>query len=124
MNDMTGKTEDAERVIDLATFRALEESVGADFVKELVDTFLGDAPSMLSDLRSALAARDPDRFRRVAHSLKSNSNTFGALALGALARQLEVDGLERSLAAAPDPLARLVEEYARVERALKTLRDG
>ena len=123
MNDMTEKTK-AERTIDLATFRALQDAVGSDFVKELVDTFLGDAPTMIADLRAAAAARDPDRFRRAAHSLKSNSNTFGALELGALARQLEVDGLERSLAAGADPLARLAQEYARVAQSLKTLRDG
>ena len=124
MNDMTGKTQQTERTIDLATFRALQDAVGADFVKELVDTFLEDAPNMLSDLRSAVAARDTDRFRRAAHSLKSNSNTFGALELGAMARSLEVDGLERTLAATPDPLPRLLQEYARVEQSLKMLRDG
>ena len=123
MSEKTGNMGKPE-TIDLATFRALEASVGAEFVKELVDTFLGDAPNMLADLRSAVAARDAERFRRVAHSLKSNSNTFGALALGELARSLEVDGLERSLAAGADPLARLLQEYARVEQALKTLRDG
>ena len=37
---------------------------------------------------------DADRFRRAAHSLKSNSNTFGALRLAALARELELNGLD------------------------------
>ena len=49
---------------------------------------------MLAELRSARAAGDAERFRRAAHSLKSNSNTFGALALGALARELELNGLD------------------------------
>ena len=34
---------------------------------------------MLAELRDALAGGDADAFRRAAHSLKSNSNTFGAL---------------------------------------------
>ena len=34
----------------------------------------------------------PMRFRRAAHSLKSNGETFGATALAALARELELDG--------------------------------
>ena len=46
----------------------------------------------------ALAAGDAERFRRAAHSLKSNSNTFGALALGALARELELGGLDAATA--------------------------
>ena len=53
---------------------------------------------MLDDLRDALAARDADRFRRAAHSLKSNSNTFGARTLGAMARDLELGGLDAALA--------------------------
>ena len=69
--------------IDAATFDALKETTGAEFVLELVDTFLQEAPVMLQELRGALAAKDADKFRRIAHSLKSNSNTFGALTLGA-----------------------------------------
>ena len=83
--------------IDLATFRGLEETAGADFVAELVDTFVAEAPLMLAELRSARAVCDAERFRRTAHSLKSNCNTFGALALGAQARALELNGLD------PDP---------------------
>ena len=62
---------------------------------ELVDTFLEEAPRMLDELRAALAAKDADRFRRAAHSLKSNSNTFGALKLGAMARDLELSAWRR-----------------------------
>ena len=76
--------------IDRATFEALKQTTGAEFVLELVDTFLQEAPVMLEDLRRALAAKDADKFRRTAHSLKSNSNTFGALTLGAMARELEL----------------------------------
>ena len=62
-----------QATIDLATFEALKEAAGADFVQELVGTFLDEAPTMIGDLRSALAANDANRFRRAAHSLKSNS---------------------------------------------------
>jgi len=117
-NDMTQPT------IDQATFDELKETAGAEFVVELVDTFLAEAPPMLDDLRSALAAGDADRFRRAAHSLKSNSNTFGASALGAMARELELGGLDRALAAGGAPLAALVDEYARVAAALAELRDA
>jgi HPt (histidine-containing phosphotransfer) domain-containing protein len=112
-----------EKNFDITTFKTLQETVGADFVKELVDTFLEDAPNMLDDLRGALAAGDADRFRRAAHTLKSNSNTFGALGLGAIARELEVSGLDRARAGA-DPLARLMQEYSRVAETLKELRDA
>ena len=82
--------------IDSEIFKELQGSAGEDFVVELVDTFLADAPHMLSALRKSLAAGDADGFRRAAHSLKSNSHTFGAMTLGALARELEHGGLERA----------------------------
>jgi HPt (histidine-containing phosphotransfer) domain-containing protein len=110
--------------IDRATFDALEETTGAEFVRELVDTFLQEAPAMLSDLRTALAARDADTFRRAAHSLKSNSNTFGALALGAMARELELAGVAKVIGDGGQPLDALVQEYARVAAALTELRDA
>ena len=113
-----------EPTIDPATFAELQENAGAEFVVELVDTFLAEAPLMLDDLRSALAASDADRFRRAAHSLKSNANTFGALPLGALARELELTGLDCALAAGAGPLDALAGEYARVAVALAELRDA
>jgi histidine phosphotransfer protein HptB len=79
--------------IDRAIFNELQDSAGADFVVELVNTFFEEAPQMIGDLRSALAAGDAERFRRAAHSLKTNAHTFGATALGAKARELELGGL-------------------------------
>ena len=80
-------------IIDPAIFSELQDSAGADFVVELVDTFFEEAPPMIADLRSALAAGDAERFRRAAHSLKTNAHTFGATALGTKARELELGGL-------------------------------
>ena len=65
-------------VIDPHTFDELQANAGADFVAELVDTFAEEAPPLIAEMRSALAAGAAERFRRAAHSLKSNSSTFGA----------------------------------------------
>jgi HPt (histidine-containing phosphotransfer) domain-containing protein len=108
--------------IDHDTFVALRDTTGAEFVRELVDTFLQEAPGMLGDLRESLATDDADRFRRAAHSLKSNANTFGALGLGAMAKALELAGLDRVLAMDPEPVAAVEQEYARVAAALEALR--
>ena len=110
--------------IDRATFDALKETAGAEFVRELVETFLDDAPRMLEDLRSALAANDADRFRRAAHSLKSNSNTFGALPLAALARSLELGGIDPVRSGGGEPLDALEREYTRVAQALTELKSA
>jgi histidine phosphotransfer protein HptB len=108
--------------IDLATFEALKQATGAEFALELVDTFLQEAPTMLDELRRALAAQDADKFRRTAHSLKSNSNTFGALALGTMARELEITGVANVIASGGRPLDALAQEYSRVAAALTALR--
>jgi HPt (histidine-containing phosphotransfer) domain-containing protein len=110
--------------IDRATFEALQQTAGAEFVGELVDTFLTEAPLMQQELRGALAAGDGDRFRRAAHSLKSNSYTFGATALGGLARDLELGGLDRVRDAGGEPLDSLAAEYARVAAALTEMRNA
>ena len=73
-----------EPTIDRATFDELKEAAGAEFVVELIDTFLTEAPLMLAELSRAFAQREAEAFRRAAHSLKSNANTFGANALGAM----------------------------------------
>jgi HPt (histidine-containing phosphotransfer) domain-containing protein len=111
----------SEAVIDPPTFEALQQTAGADFVVELVRTFLDEAPLMIADLRKSRADNDADRFRRAAHSLKSNGNTFGALALGRMAKALELGGLAAGDAQA---LAALDTEYSRVAAALENASHG
>jgi HPt (histidine-containing phosphotransfer) domain-containing protein len=101
--------------IDDATFAELQDTAGAEFVGELVGTFLEEAPQMLADLRAAQAAASADGFRRAAHSIKSNANTFGALRLGEMARDLELGGLLADTA----PVDALQAEYERVAAALQ-----
>ena len=86
-------------VVDLPTFTELQNNTGADFVIELVATFLAEAPGMQAELRAAWAAGAAGRFRRAAHSLKTNAQTFGALRLAEAARGLELRGLPRDAAA-------------------------
>ncbi len=112
-------------IIDPATFAELQDSAGADFTSELVDTFLDEAPAMLAALRSALAQGDADAFRRNAHSLKSNSQTFGATQLGVLARELELVGLaalggagSAKASAAVDQLGKAYDQAAVALKAL------
>ena len=106
--------------IDTTVFTELQEAAGADFVQELVNTFLEEAPQMLKELRDAQATGLADVFRRAAHSLKSNSNTFGANRLGEMARDLELGGLTSDTA----PLAAIEAEYQVVATALTELTNG
>ena len=107
-------------IIDRAVFKELQDTAGADFVQELVGTFLEEAPLMLQELQDALMAQSADRFRRAAHSLKTNALTFGAMALGEHAKALEQGGLP----ADASMLQGVQAAYAEAAAALRDLSRG
>jgi HPt (histidine-containing phosphotransfer) domain-containing protein len=83
--------------IDRKVFETLKEAAGEEFIGELVETFLDDAPSLIDQMKNALASQDADAFRRAAHSMKSNAATFGAMGLSAQAKELEMLGRDKNL---------------------------
>ena len=109
-------------VIDEATFEELKQISGAEFINELIDTFLEDAPKIIEEMKSALNAGNADAFRRAAHSLKSNAATFGASQLAALAKELETLGKENKLHETGDRLGALEQVYASVRAELEGLK--
>ncbi len=108
--------------LDMTTFQELKDMSGADFIDELVNTFLEDAPNLVDEMRSALKVNDAEAFRRAAHSLKSNSATFGANRLSGLAKELEMLGKENRLSEAEAKLGPLEEVLHSVEAELRGLR--
>ncbi|HKY54772.1 MAG TPA: Hpt domain-containing protein [Anaerolineales bacterium] len=84
-------------LIDKATFEELKQISGADFINELIDAFLDDGPGMIQNMQASLDTKDVESFRRNAHSLKSNANTFGATELAILAKELEFMAKENNL---------------------------
>jgi HPt (histidine-containing phosphotransfer) domain-containing protein len=105
------------KTVDADVFRALQESAGADFVKELLATFVEEAPLTLAQLRRSWEAGSAVEFRRAAHSLKSNAQAFGAEELASRARDLETGGLPGDGAA----LQTLQAAYESAVAALKEL---
>src|SRR5688500_17610419 len=98
--------------------------VGGDsaLLAELIDAFLDEAPGLLSAMQAALASGDVPSLRRAAHTLKSNSQTFGAIRLGNACQAIE----ERAAQSANEDISTLVElvlaEYPMVEAALEAER--
>jgi HPt (histidine-containing phosphotransfer) domain-containing protein len=84
-------------VIDATIFNELKQMSGEDFINELIDAFLDDGPNILNNMQTALETGDVESFRRNAHSLKSNANTFGAMELGVQAKELEYMARENNL---------------------------
>jgi HPt (histidine-containing phosphotransfer) domain-containing protein len=109
-------------VIDRAVLDGLLESVGGDqdFFAELAQTYFDDAPKLLATLHTALAAGDAESFRRAAHSLKSNSASFGAMQLSRMSKDLEDMGKAGTFDGAGPKIAGVEEEYARVRAALES----
>ncbi|HAV78236.1 MAG TPA: histidine kinase [Anaerolineae bacterium] len=108
-------------IIDRTIFEELKQMSGEDFITELIDAFLDDAPNMLANMQSALEAKDVESFRRNAHSLKSNANTFGAAELGVLARELEQMGRDNDLEIG-NRLDVIKEAYSKVAEELRGMR--
>lgn len=107
--------------LDIATFEELKEMSGADFIGELVETYLEDAPRLVREMQSALQAGNADAFRRAAHSLKSNSATFGAMRLSAQAKDLEMLAKENKLDEAGSKLPAVEQALNAVTEELKGL---
>jgi HPt (histidine-containing phosphotransfer) domain-containing protein len=111
-------------VIESTALAALSETTGDDpeFLAELIDTYLTDAAELLDTIEAASASGDAAELRRAAHSLKSNSATFGAMTLTSLAQSLEELGKAEHLDGTSTLLREAREEFARVERSLRETR--
>jgi histidine phosphotransfer protein HptB len=120
MSDTPGGS-GSEDVIDQGVFLRFKEMMGEEYIIDLVNTFLVEVPGLLAKLSPALAKNDIDTFRRAAHSIKSNANTFGAIILSEKARELEFLAREKHL----ENTAKLVETlhlaYDQAAKALKEL---
>ncbi len=108
--------------IDRAVLDGLLETVGDDreFLGELLQTYFDDAPKLLEAMHATLDAGDADWFRRAAHSLKSNSASFGAMQLSRMCKELEDMGKAGTLDGAGARITRVEQEYTRVRAALES----
>ena len=108
-----------QEAFNSATFKELQDTTGAEFVAELVQSFLEEAPQMRQTLFEAYAAQDAVGFRRAAHSIKTNAHTFGAFRLYGMARELELGGLPVPGAAGRAALDQLTSVFQEAEQILR-----
>jgi HPt (histidine-containing phosphotransfer) domain-containing protein len=95
-----------------------------DFLAELVDDFLADAPIQLASLRERAAAGDMVGARRAAHTLKGNSQTFGAIRLATVCQEAETAAGAGDLDAVLSRVDDIEREWGRVRDELVVLRNG
>ena len=112
--------------LDNAVLGELRQSVGDDpeFVAELIDDFLADAPFQLESLREAATSGDAIRATRAAHTLKGQSRTFGAGELASLCQEAEAAAGAGDLDAVLARLDEIDAEWRRVGAELLVWRDG
>jgi HPt (histidine-containing phosphotransfer) domain-containing protein len=113
----------SKSVIDVSMLASLVEDTDAEFVNELIDTYLDDSPQQIAEMRQALVQHNNENFRRAAHTLKSNSANFGAGSLSDMAKELEDMAIEDNLEGATVKLQAFEVAYAQVAVELKAWKD-
>jgi HPt (histidine-containing phosphotransfer) domain-containing protein len=113
----------AETLIDLEAWEMMKSMTDSDFLIELIDVYLIDSPELINQMHIGLADGDVDVVRRAAHSLKSNSASFGATRLADVARTLEMTAKANSLQGVEPMLAAVEAEYARLYPVLLELKN-
>jgi HPt (histidine-containing phosphotransfer) domain-containing protein len=111
-------------VLDPAALDNLLEMLGGEFefLVELIDSFLEDAPKLLNELNGFVWNADAVGVRRVGHSLKSNGADFGATHFAGLCKDLEEMGKSGQLGGVAELAGRVSDEYKKVAAALTTIR--
>ena len=110
--------------LEPAAVDSLRELGGDEFLGEVIETFLEDAPMLIATLRTSLEQGDAEELRRAAHSLKSNGQTFGAGDFAGLCRQLEERAKQHELDGASGLIDRIDHEYGALAEALEALGAG
>ncbi|HEU5216988.1 MAG TPA: GAF domain-containing protein, partial [Gaiellaceae bacterium] len=108
--------------LDDDALQNLRDLGGDDFLGEVVDAFLADAPELLATLRRSLEEQSNEELRRAAHTLKSNGATLGAAGFAELCRTLEQRAKSGELDGASQLVDRIEQEYGPLEEALSALR--
>ncbi len=109
-------------VIDRAALNRMLDLVGndRDMFCEMMDEFFDDAPHFIAAIRSALDRGTAAEMRVAAHSFKSNSASFGALALAEQCRALEAQAKAGSFDGAAERILAIEEGYARARAELES----
>jgi signal transduction histidine kinase/DNA-binding NarL/FixJ family response regulator len=104
-----------------ASIAELVARVGGDekLLKRMIRTFLRDTPKRLSGIAAAIRRKNPEALASIAHALKGSVSIFGAEAARKHANELQELGRSSELSGAPDVLALLKEEIAKLQANLR-----
>ncbi len=124
------KEQSAERpetpqVLDLVALKRLKATLGSratTMLPALIDSYFEQAVKLQTSARQALEQGQLEDLRRAAHTLKSNSASFGAIALFELCRTLENRAKAGNLEEAETLLTQIELAYKATRMALEAAR--
>ena len=114
---------EAPVIIDPETYYQLKDLMGADYIPEVIDTYIVETGDLIERMGQAMAQPDAAAFGRIAHSIKSSSASLGALAFSQQARDLEMMGKANDLTGAVGKLEKLTLDFMQVKQRLETLKN-
>ena len=101
-----------EPLIDPEEWETFKSIADPAIMVELLDAFLSDSPQLIEQMHTGLSVGNCELVRRAAHSLKSNSASFGGKRLANASRELEMLAKSGVLDGARPKLAEIEAEYA------------
>lgn len=101
-------------VIDEAQVTLMRETLGNDF-DDFLKAYLQGTQSALAAMPGADTNRDLNELQRLAHSVKSSSQSAGAMRLSQLAKAMELDAKAESAMEMARHISALREEFAQVQ---------
>jgi two-component system sensor histidine kinase/response regulator len=106
----------------LARLRQLERETDTEFLLDLIEMYLVDAPRQKTRMLEAWNQGDAHAFHVAAHTLKGSSLNLGARDLGNVCKSLEEVGRSGNLGDAHDLLGRYDEEFEKLTIMLAAFR--
>lgn len=103
----------------LAELRNLQAEGEPDLVNELFEMFRAQFPALMADMRAAVAQRDAEQLKRLAHKVKGSSSNLGAQHLATLSDELEKQAERGTIDGVEAQLAQLAQEFDRVWQAFE-----
>ena len=102
-------------------FKDAIKAMGDDreIYEEVLSVYLDSTPNFIRELQQALNDGDREGFKRCAHSIKSSSQTIGAMKIGTFGAGLEREALVIETGDAQKKIEQIREEYMKLLNALK-----
>jgi signal transduction histidine kinase/CheY-like chemotaxis protein/HPt (histidine-containing phosphotransfer) domain-containing protein len=110
--------------LDKATIdylKSLRRGDGPSVLERAVGMYLENAPTVLEELRRAIAGGDASAVWKIAHSLKSSSASLGAKELAQQIGDMEGRARQNNLVEADSRLVRIETEFQKVSSALREM---